>query len=42
MLDAMNADLAKATAYGKIEQKEVTAWAGLGTPPHMENTKSMT
>ena len=29
MLDALNADLAKASAYGKIEQKEVTAWAGL-------------
>lgn len=29
MLDAMNADLAKANAYGKIEQKEAMAWAGL-------------
>ncbi len=29
MIDGMNADLAKATAYGKIEQKQVTAWAGL-------------
>jgi hypothetical protein len=29
MLDAMNADLAKAGAYGKIEQKEVTAWVGI-------------
>ncbi len=29
MIDTMNADLAKASAYGKIEQKQVTAWAGL-------------
>ena len=29
MLAAMNDDLAKASAYGKIEQKDVTAWAGL-------------
>ena len=29
MIDTMNADLAKASAYGKIEQKQVTAWAGI-------------
>ena len=29
MTDTMNADLAKASAYGKIEQKQVTAWAGI-------------
>jgi hypothetical protein len=29
MLDALNSDLAKASAYNKIEQKDVTAWAGL-------------
>ena len=29
MIDTMNADLAKATAYGKIEQKQVRAWAGI-------------
>ena len=29
MIDTMNSDLAKASVYGKIEQKEVTAWAGL-------------
>lgn len=28
-LDTMNADLARASAYGKNEQKQVTAWAGL-------------
>jgi len=28
-LDTMNADLAKANAYHKNEQKQVTAWAGL-------------
>jgi hypothetical protein len=28
-LDTMNADLAKAGAYGKNEQKQVTAWAGI-------------
>ncbi len=29
MIDGMNTDLAKASAYGKIEQKQVTAWAGI-------------
>ena len=29
MIDTMNTDLAKANAYGKIEQKQVTAWAGI-------------
>jgi hypothetical protein len=29
MIDLMNMDLAKASAYGKIEQKQVTAWAGI-------------
>jgi len=29
MTGTMNADLAKASAYGKIEQKQVTAWAGI-------------
>jgi hypothetical protein len=29
MIDTMNADLARASAYGKIEQKQVTAWAGI-------------
>ena len=29
MIDTMNTDLAKASAYGKIEQKQVTAWAGI-------------
>lgn len=29
MLDGMNTDLAKASVYGKIEQKDVTAWAGI-------------
>lgn len=29
MIDALNTDLAKASAYGKIEQKQVTAWAGI-------------
>jgi len=29
MIDTMNADLAKASAYGKIDQKQVTAWAGI-------------
>lgn len=29
MIDAMNTDLAKASAYGKIEQKQVMAWAGI-------------
>jgi hypothetical protein len=28
-LDTMNADLAKASAYNKNDQKQVTAWAGL-------------
>ena len=28
-LDAMNADLAKVTAYSKNDQKQVTAWAGI-------------
>jgi hypothetical protein len=28
-LDTMNADLAKASAYGKIEQQSVTAWAAV-------------
>jgi len=28
-LDTMNTDLAKANAYGKNEQKQVTAWAGI-------------
>jgi hypothetical protein len=28
-LDTMNADLARVNAYGKNEQKQVTAWAGL-------------
>lgn len=28
-LDTMNADLAKAVAYNKNDQKQVTAWAGL-------------
>jgi hypothetical protein len=28
-LDTMNTDLAKASAYGKNEQKQVTAWAGI-------------
>ncbi len=28
-LDTMNADLAKAGAYGKIEQQSVTAWAAI-------------
>jgi hypothetical protein len=28
-LDTMNAELARAGAYGKNEQKQVTAWAGL-------------
>src|SRR6266498_1207110 len=27
--DMMNADLAKAGAYGKLEQKQITAWLGL-------------
>jgi hypothetical protein len=27
--DALNADLAKANAYGKLDQKNVTAWLGL-------------
>ena len=29
-LDKMNADLAKAGAYNKSMQKQVTAWAGRG------------
>ena len=28
-LDAMNADLARVNAYGRNDQKQVTAWAGL-------------
>jgi hypothetical protein len=28
-LDKMNADLAKAAAYGKNDQKQITAWAGI-------------
>ncbi len=28
-LDTMNADLAKQATYGKIEQKQVTSWAGV-------------
>ncbi len=28
-LDTMNADLAKQNVYGKNEQKQVTAWAGI-------------
>ena len=28
-LDTMNADLARQTVYGKNEQKQVTAWAGI-------------
>ncbi len=29
MIDAMNSELAKAGSYGKNEQKQVTAWAGI-------------
>jgi len=29
MTETMNTDLAKKSAYGKIEQKQVTAWAGI-------------
>ena len=40
MIDTMNADLAKASAYGKIEQKQVTAWAGIrNAAAHGEHTK---
>jgi hypothetical protein len=28
-LDVMNAELAKANVYGKNEQKQITAWAGI-------------
>src|SRR5439155_14934846 len=28
-LDTMNADLARANAYGKNDQKQITAWAGI-------------
>jgi len=40
MTDTMNTDLAKASAYGKIEQKQMTAWAGIrNAAAHGEYTK---
>jgi hypothetical protein len=39
-LDTMNADLAKSSAYGKIEQQSVTAWAAIrNAVAHGEYTK---
>jgi hypothetical protein len=39
-LDTMNADLAKAGAYGIIEQKQIVAWAGIwNAAAHAERDK---
>ena len=37
-LDLINAELVKASAYGKNEQKQVTAWAAIRITPHTQNT----